>query len=136
MLAPRWARKGLGPDKEPSGSATSGVSNDWEETSAAYSPITLKSLDLVDENLLNYDLLEALVVHVVETQSRYGPGALLQVSSAAWGIFLRCELQQLSCHVKLSDLCHAVSNSRGETQEAPLNVPLVPTLYHLAHCIL
>lgn len=77
--APRWARKSLGPDKEPLGKATSSVTNDWEETSAAYSPVTLKSLDLVDENLLNYDLLEALVIYVVETQSKYGPGALLQV---------------------------------------------------------
>lgn len=79
----RWARKGLGQDKEPSANATSGVNNDWEEASAAYSPVTLKSLDLLDENLLNYDLLEALVVHVVETQARYGPDALLQVNFAA-----------------------------------------------------
>ena len=107
MLAPRWARKGLGQDKEPSGTALSGVTNDWEDTSAAYSPVTLKSLDLVDENLLNYDLLEALVVHVVETQSRYGPGALLQVRSApgallqvrsaAWSILMMYEVQQLCC---------------------------------------
>ena len=82
MLEPRWARKGLGQDKELPGKATSGVTDDWEETSAAYSPVTLKSLELVDENLLNYDLLEALVVFVVETQSRYGPGALLKVRSA------------------------------------------------------
>lgn len=99
MVPFRWARKGLGQDKEPSGNGTPGVNNDWEEASAAYSPVTLKSLDLVDENLLNYDLLEALVVHVVETQSRYGPGALLQVTSLPWATVFICNLLQLPCAV-------------------------------------
>lgn len=83
VLALRWARKGLGQDKEPSGKGVLGVSNDWEEASAAYSPLTMKSLDLVDENLLNYDLVEALVVHVVDMQSRHGPHAFLQVSASS-----------------------------------------------------
>ncbi|KAL3157309.1 hypothetical protein ABBQ38_001539 [Trebouxia sp. C0009 RCD-2024] len=74
----KWARRGLGQDKEPAGNGNLDVSNDWEEASAAYSPLTLKSLDLVDENLLNYDLVEALVVHIVQMQSRHGPNAFLQ----------------------------------------------------------
>lgn len=109
MLALRWARKGLGQDKEPSAKASSGVNNDWEEASAAYSPVTLKSLDLVDEDMLNYDLLEALVVHVVETQARYGPGALLQVSCAVFGMnFVSCN----SCHVQC--FCRCTSPATGE----------------------
>lgn len=78
----RWARRGLGQDKEPAVTGNLVVSNDWEEASAAYSPLTIKSLDLVDENLLNYDLVEALVVHIVEMQSRHGPNAFLQVCAA------------------------------------------------------
>ncbi len=72
----RWARKGTsGTSKE----ASVGVASSWEETSSAYSPSTLKSLELVDENQVNYDLLEALVVHIVDTESAQGPGALLRV---------------------------------------------------------
>lgn len=41
----------------------------------------MKSLDLIDEGLLNYDLLEALVAYIVETENRYGCGALLQASA-------------------------------------------------------
>ena len=75
----RWARRGLGRDTQPAGRASSGISDDWEMSRSDYSPLTLKSLELVDEDLLNYDLLEALVAHIVETQTRYGPDALLQV---------------------------------------------------------
>ncbi|KAA6421632.1 MAG: putative ATP-dependent RNA helicase DHX57 [Trebouxia sp. A1-2] len=53
-------------------------SKSWEETSSAYSPSTLKSLELVDENQVNYDLVEALVVHIVDTESAQGPGSLLR----------------------------------------------------------
>ena len=41
----------------------------------------MKSLDLVDEELLNYDLLEALLAYIVDTEARYGSGALLQAST-------------------------------------------------------
>lgn len=38
---------------------------------------------MVDESLLNYDLLEALVVHIVQLQAAHGPAVLLQASSLA-----------------------------------------------------
>lgn len=44
-----------------------------------YSHTTIKSLEIVDEELVNYDLLEALVVHIVHMETSQGPGALLRV---------------------------------------------------------
>ena len=77
----RWARKGTGSSgKEPSDKPSAGLSNSWEDISCAYSQTTLKSLELVDESLLNYDLLEALVVHIVDMEAAHGAGALLRVT--------------------------------------------------------
>ena len=72
----RWARKGTSSTGKE---ASVGVASSWEETSSAYSPSTLKSLELIDENQVKYDLVEALVVHIVDTESAQGPGALLRV---------------------------------------------------------
>ncbi len=72
----RWARKGTSSTGKE---GSVGVASSWEDTSSAYSPSTLKSLELVDENQVNYDLLEALVVHIVDTESAQGPGAFLRV---------------------------------------------------------
>lgn len=72
----RWARKGTSSTGKE---ACVDVVVSWEETSSAYSPSTLKSLELVDEDQVNYDLLEALVVHIVDIESAQGPGALLRV---------------------------------------------------------
>lgn len=108
----RWARRGLGQDKEPAGNGNLDVSNDWEEASAAYSPLTLKSLDLVDENLLNYDLVEALVVHIVQMQSRHGPNAFLQVRvSSATAVKLLCECAFVWC-CDLAVLCSLLCSAQ------------------------
>ena len=72
----RWARKN--PKAHPeSAHKTDTAVDDWQQT--IYSDITRKSLAMVDEGLLNYDLLEALVVHTVQEQSCHGPAAMLQV---------------------------------------------------------
>ena len=76
----RWARKGVGKDTEPPAPPPAPPDDDWEHVSLQYSPLTMKSLELIDAELLNYDLLEALVLHIVQTQAVHGPGALLQVS--------------------------------------------------------
>ena len=80
----RWARKGTaGSSKEPSDKPAAGSTSCWEDLSCAYSRTTLKSLELVDETLVNYDLLEALVVHIVDVEAAHGPGALLRVTPLA-----------------------------------------------------
>ena len=80
----RWARKGTaGSSKEPSDKPSAGLTSCWEDLSCAYSRTTLKSLELVDETLVNYDLLEALVVHIVDVEAAQGPGALLMVTPLA-----------------------------------------------------
>lgn len=74
----RWARKQTpkaGADSASRGSG-SGGREEWQE--AGYSEATQRSLAVVDESLLNYDLLEALVVHIVQLQASHGPAALLQ----------------------------------------------------------
>lgn len=72
----RWARKN--PKAHPeSAQKTDTAVDDWQQT--IYSDTTRKSLAMVDEGLLNYDLLEALVVHIVQEQSACGPAAMLQV---------------------------------------------------------
>ena len=81
---PRWAQKGTA-GTQPSRLPPPDVMSSWEETSCTYSHATMKSLELVDEDLVNYDLLEALVVHIVETESAQGPGSLLRVSLMTLG---------------------------------------------------
>lgn len=77
----RWARKSTaGSSKELSDKPAAGSTSCWEDLSCAYSRTTLKSLELVDETLVNYDLLEALVVHIVDVEAAHGPGALLRVT--------------------------------------------------------
>jgi hypothetical protein len=49
-----------------------------------YSPDVLRSLEFIDPSLVNYDLLEALVAHVVGRTQRDGPTALLQVRRRGW----------------------------------------------------
>jgi hypothetical protein len=44
-----------------------------------YSAEVLSSLSVVDPSLINYDLIEALLVHVVAAQVAQGPTALLKV---------------------------------------------------------
>ncbi len=59
----------------------------WEEEEeqgegllgSGYSTQTAKSLAVVDQSLLNFELLEALVVHVLQQERQNGPGALLRV---------------------------------------------------------
>lgn len=44
-----------------------------------YSEATRRSLAIVDESVLNFDLLEALVAHIVAAEAAHGPDAMLQV---------------------------------------------------------
>lgn len=91
----RWARRGTSSTGKE---ASVGVASSWEETSSAYSPSTLRSLELVDENQVNYDLLEALVVHIVDTESAHGPGALLRVCCPVLASLLFCAMNA-HCHI-------------------------------------
>lgn len=53
-----------------------------------YSQEVLSSLSVVDPSLINYDLIEALLVHVAATQVAQGPTALLKVGGVCgceWG---------------------------------------------------
>jgi hypothetical protein len=54
----------------PAGDAPTGV----------YSDEVAASLHVVDPSLINYDLIEALLVHIARQQGKNGPTALLQVS--------------------------------------------------------
>ena len=44
-----------------------------------YSQQTLRSLATVDESLVNYDLLEALIAHILHEQSSHGLGCFSPV---------------------------------------------------------
>lgn len=92
----RWARKGTSSTGKE---ACVDVARSWEETSSAYSPSTLKSLELVDENQVNYDLVEALVVHIVDTESAQGPGSLLRVCCLVAPSLLYSAMNAY-CHVR------------------------------------
>lgn len=47
------------------------------------SEATRRSLAVVDESVLNFDLLEALVAHIVAAEAAHGPDAMLQVEHMA-----------------------------------------------------
>ena len=48
-------------------------------TASEYSEATRRSLAVADESILNFDLLEALVTHIVAAEAAHGPDAVLQV---------------------------------------------------------
>ena len=77
----RWASRRATRDaaSKQTPSRPSAFEDSWEEAETSYSPATMKSLEVVDEEVLNYDLLEALVVHIVQTEAVLGQGALLKV---------------------------------------------------------
>ena len=79
----RYAHKGTSKDSTSKDIADQSLSSqeNWEDTDTSYSQATLKSLALVDEEVLNYDLLEALVVHIAEVEAANGCGAFLKVST-------------------------------------------------------
>ena len=55
-----------------------------------YSDATLRSLACVDPSLLHYELIEALLAHVLASQAAHGPAALLQA---------RCKLHDPGSHM-------------------------------------
>ena len=64
----RYAKKHAG--KEAKGKYT--------DAASPYSDLTLRSLAAVDESIINYDLVVALVAHILSLEATQGPGALLQ----------------------------------------------------------
>lgn len=81
----RWARK-QAPKAGPGATEQLGTAvEDWQL--ATYSQVTRRSLAAVDESLLNYDLLETLVVHIVQAQAAHGPAAMLQASTNQSPVF-------------------------------------------------
>jgi hypothetical protein len=60
-----------------SNSSSSGLGAD--APSGSYSPEVLTSLQVVDPSMINYDLIESLLVHIVAVQQQQGPTGLLKV---------------------------------------------------------
>jgi hypothetical protein len=48
-----------------------------------YSEDVVRSLQLVDPSLIHYELIEALLLHIVDVQRQHGPAGLLKVRQAA-----------------------------------------------------
>ncbi len=83
----RWAKKG-GPDKSGhKGPQAAQELQAWDaEPARATSwqartdlkPQTIQSLQTVDESIINYDLIEALIAQIVDTEQHDGPQAFWQ----------------------------------------------------------
>jgi hypothetical protein len=79
------AESGSGGDEEeeeeqaqaaaPTSSASMALMDEVPE----YSADVVRSIQVVDQLLLNNDMIESLVVHIVTQEKRHGPGALLRV---------------------------------------------------------
>lgn len=72
------------PDEEDSGDILSHDSDGVVEScghTGDYNPEVIRSLQVVDPAIINYELIEALLVHILSMRSRYGPSGLLQVGA-------------------------------------------------------
>lgn len=89
-MAFRWAKKGASSKPDSQGSqllmtAQESMTWDTEHTSLRtwegrndLSTSTRQSLQTVDEAVINYDLIEALIASIVEAEQRDGPGVFWQ----------------------------------------------------------
>eukprot|EP00878_Enallax_costatus_P021785 GHUV01023084.1.p1 GENE.GHUV01023084.1~~GHUV01023084.1.p1 ORF type:complete len:250 (-),score=58.90 GHUV01023084.1:332-1081(-) len=63
-----------------SGDRNSGLGLGADGPRGSYSDEVLRSLQLVDPSIVNYELIEALLVHIIHVQQQEGPAGLLKVS--------------------------------------------------------
>jgi hypothetical protein len=72
-------------DESPAAAAAGGQAGAGGSQEQEYGADVQRSLEFIDPSLVNYDLLEALVAHIVGRTQREGPAALLQVHTGPRG---------------------------------------------------
>ena len=97
----RWAKKDSGSSNASTSEAlqlpATGAPASWDQQGNPAAPEeqwslqTRQALAVVDEAVLNFDLIEALVCHIVEVEAACGPGAMLQVNTVL--------CQAVMCHL-------------------------------------
>lgn len=74
----------VAPGKLTAGSGLTGGSGlGTDAPQGDYGEEVVRSLQVVDPALINYELIEALVCHVLEVQQKDGPAGLLKVGGTA-----------------------------------------------------
>jgi hypothetical protein len=83
---PQQQRPGSSSDaKVQQGGSSSSGGGSWQAALGAdaphgqYSEDVVRSLQLVDPSLIHYELIEALLLHIVNVQRQHGPAGLLKV---------------------------------------------------------
>lgn len=111
-MAFRWAKKGLSSMPDHQGSQprmTAQESPAWDaqhtspqtwESRHDLSTSTQQSLQIVDEAVINYDLIEALIASIVQAEQRDGPG-----------VFWQARISSLACQGLL--IWHTLPNIRN-----------------------
>lgn len=87
----RWAKKETGSSNASTSEAlqlpAASAPASWDQQGSPAAPEeqwslqTRQALAVVDEAVLNFDLIEALVCHIVEVEAAHGPGAMLEVNA-------------------------------------------------------